>query len=201
MLERINFFNLRAQTHPPVADSINEVRQWPDLPPQSKFLRQGSGKHELHKPFLFKRKCWFLLSAYIPGELRSFAYLAGRYMGEVSKLNPTCIPNAISKVSPMGSALDPSNSEVPQIGFRLISVVCLHCGVIQRRNFLQNVGVVSRFHARFIHATLIGVMLNFWKVGVAPTTPLYTKTPPLALPEQETHCLNHWRMSGVEHRY
>ena len=24
-----------------------------------------------------------------------------------------------------------------------------------------------------------GVMLNFWKVGVAPTTPLYTKTPPL----------------------
>ena len=22
-------------------------------------------------------------------------------------------------------------------------------------------------------------MLNFWKVGVAPTTPLYTKTPPL----------------------
>ena len=24
-------------------------------------------------------------------------------------------------------------------------------------------------------------MLNFWKVGVAPTTPLYTKTPPLAI--------------------
>ena len=40
-------------------------------------------------------------------------------------------------------------------------------------------GLYLRFHARFIHATLIGVMLNFWKVGVAPTTPLYTKTPPL----------------------
>ena len=45
---------LRAQTHPPVADYINEVRQWPDLPPQSKFLRQGSGKHELHEPFFLK---------------------------------------------------------------------------------------------------------------------------------------------------
>ena len=40
-------------------------------------------------------------------------------------------------------------------------------------------GLYLRFHARFIHATFIGVMLNFWKVGVAPTTPLYTKTPPL----------------------
>ena len=92
-MERINLFNLRAQTHPPVADYINEVRQWTDLPPQSKFLRQGSGKHELHKPFLFKRKCWFLSSAYIPGELRSLAYLAGRYYGRsVTKfdLHPQC---------------------------------------------------------------------------------------------------------------
>ena len=95
-MERINFFNFRAQTHPPVADYINEVRQWPDLPPQSKFLRQGSGKHELHKPFLFKRKCWFLLSAYIPGELRSFAYLAGIGIWEkclcklIPDLHPQC---------------------------------------------------------------------------------------------------------------
>ena len=42
-------------------------------------------------------------------------------------------------------------------------------------------GLYLRFHASFIHATLIGVMLNFWKVGVAPTTPFYTKTPPLRL--------------------
>ena len=40
-------------------------------------------------------------------------------------------------------------------------------------------GLYLRFHARFFHATLIDVMLNFWKVEVAPTTPLYTKTPPL----------------------
>ena len=46
--------------------------------------------------------------------------------------------------------------------------------------FYKKLGLYLRFHASFIHATLIGVMLNFWKVGVAPTTPLYTKTPPLA---------------------
>ena len=46
--------------------------------------------------------------------------------------------------------------------------------------FYKMLGLYLRFHARFIHATLIGVMLNFWKVAVAPTTPLYTKTPPLA---------------------
>ena len=45
--------------------------------------------------------------------------------------------------------------------------------------FYKILGLYLRFHARFIHATLIGVTLNFWKVGVAPTTPLYTKTPPL----------------------
>ena len=44
-------------------------------------------------------------------------------------------------------------------------------------------GLYVRFHARFIHATLIGVMLNFWEVGVALTTPLYTKTPPLIILE------------------
>ena len=36
-------FNFRAQTHPPVADYVDVVRQWPDLPPQSKLLRQGPG--------------------------------------------------------------------------------------------------------------------------------------------------------------
>ena len=45
--------------------------------------------------------------------------------------------------------------------------------------FYKMLGLYLRFHARFIHATLIGVMLNFWKVGVTPTTPLYTKIPPL----------------------
>ena len=45
--------------------------------------------------------------------------------------------------------------------------------------FCKMLGLYLMFHARFIHATLIGVMLNFWKVGVAPTTPFYTKNPPL----------------------
>ena len=47
--------------------------------------------------------------------------------------------------------------------------------------FCKMLGWYLMFHARFIHATLIGVMLNFWKVGVAPTTPFYTKNPPLIM--------------------
>ena len=47
--------------------------------------------------------------------------------------------------------------------------------------FYKMLGLYLRFHASFIHGTLIGVMLNFWKVGVAPTTPLYTKTAPLVM--------------------
>ena len=50
---------------------------------------------------------------------------------------------------------------------------------IRGGTFYKMLGLYLRFHARFIHARLIGVMANFWKVGVAPTTPLYTKTPPL----------------------
>ena len=56
--------------------------------------------------------------------------------------------------------------------------------------FYKMLGLYLRFHARFIHATFIGVMLNFWKVGVAPTTPLYTKTPPLPITRAFTGRMN-----------
>ena len=103
LLHRKNkLFNFRAQTHTPVADYINEVRQWPDLLPQSKFLRQGPGKHELHSPFYSKESAD---SCYRHIYLASYEALptlpVGIWEKCLCKLNPTCIPNVISKVSPM----------------------------------------------------------------------------------------------------
>ena len=47
----------------------------------------------------------------------------------------------------------------------------------QKLNFLKIAGVaIKLIHAHFIHATPISVMLNFWEVGVAPTTLLYIKS-------------------------
>ena len=65
-------------------------------------------------------------------------------------------------------------SRTNQMRYSLLALLVLRGGT-----FYKMLGLYPRFHARFIHATLIGVMLTFWKVGVAPTTPLYSKTPPL----------------------
>ena len=95
-------FNFRAQTHPPVADYINEVRQWPDLPRSRNSLDKALASTNYTSPFYSKESAD---SCYRYIYLASYEALptlpVGMWEKCLCKLNPTCIPNAISKVSPM----------------------------------------------------------------------------------------------------
>ena len=45
----------------------------------------------------------------------------------------------------------------------------------QKYKFFENDGVANGFYAHFLHATLIDLISNFWRDGVAPEAPIKAK--------------------------
>ena len=84
------------------------------------------------------------------------------------------------RFSGMPGVLGTGGDAIPMVSSEITRLITYQ--IPRGGTFYKMLGLYLMFHARFIHATLIGVMLNFWKAGVAPTTPLYTKTPPLQIP-------------------